>query len=401
MDAEFDEFDETGDADIESEGTSHRTAGDEALKHLIDNDTILIEGIMLPPAKDGPLTADKVNEVIDAYSAFRKRYGITHDEVARGCGYSSDSTISEWAARKSRGDISTITRRVNSYMERHARQQAARRPSQFITTQAAEMMGTMIRLADKLCCMLAIVGASGIGKTRVLRHFCDETNGVFVTVLEGMRPRYHYRAIAEALGIHRDKASAMELLNLIIDKLVGSKRILFVDEAHLLQQHVGCLRPIFDIARIPIVMAGAGEILAQIDADRNSGNGQLSSRCMRCDLTRLAMREGSGKSGRRAAEVLFTQEEIAKFFAMKQMRITRAGLQLMFKLANLPHRGHLRLVENLADTIFNSNPALSAITEREVIGALSLMAGDLADALLRDADEMFEAPAAASVAKAG
>jgi hypothetical protein len=99
--------------------------------------------------------------------------------------------------------------------------------------------------------------------------------------------------------------------------------------------------------------------------------------------------------------VLFTQEEIAKFFAMKQMRITRAGLQLMFKLANLPHRGHLRLVENLADTIFNSNPALSAITEREVIGALSLMAGDLADALLRDADEMFEAPAAVSVAKAG
>ncbi len=75
-------------------------------------------------------------------------------------------------------------------------------------------------------------------------------------------------------------------------------------------------------------------------------------------------------------------QEIAKFFEMKKMRITRDGLQMMFKLANLAHRGRLRLVENLADTIFSTNPNLQAITLRDVVAALELVAGDMAEALI-------------------
>ena len=376
-----------------------REAADRVVSNLIANDRILLEAIMLPTATDGPLAADKIAEVVDAFRRYLQRHDLSVYSVHKGCGY-SPTTLSEWMAGKYNGDVDEVTRRVNLFIERDARQRASRRPTNFITTQAAQKIGAYIKLADQLCKMLAIVADSGAGKSRVLRYWCDQLNGVMVTCVAGMRPRDTYQRIDAELGIHTSgKATRMELLNTINDKLFGSKKIIFLDEAHLLGQHIGCVRPIFDIAKVPIVMAGAGEILSQIDADRNHGIGQMASRTLRCDLTKIAYKD-TGRSGRRAPAVLFTMEEIARFFQMKQMRITRDAHEMLYKLANLAHRGRLRLIEDLADTAFNADKNLSALTRRHVIAALEVVAGDMAEALIRDAEDLFEAPASAAVAVA-
>lgn len=387
-----------GDGPVDEGQSERQHALDQALEGLNDINRIQIEGIM---ATDGALTEDQVTEIRGIARRYQKETGISNEAVAK-LAHISPGTYSQFLSGRYPGDNSAIAKKINNGIERDARQRAARRPTEGIATRAAETMGSFIQLADKLVVMLAIVADSGAGKTHTLKYWCGQTNGILITCVAGMLPRDLYRKIAEALGIHKDRATRMELLNLIIEKLVGSKRIIFIDEAHLLFKHIGCVRPIFDLAKVPIVMAGAAEILQQIDADRNHGIGQMASRTLRCDLTKITAKE-IGKSGRRAPAVLFGMDEIAKFFQMKKMRITRDGLQMMFKLANLAHRGRLRLVENLADTIFNANPELQAITLTHVVAALELVAGDMAEALLRDADDLFDAgsPAGAAVAMAG
>ncbi|HEX4055993.1 MAG TPA: ATP-binding protein [Tepidisphaeraceae bacterium] len=380
-----------------SDQASRHEAGEQALQGIIEANRIQLEGHML--ATEGPIPAEQTARVVEAFRAYIEHHDLTMREAAKGCDY-SPGVLSDWAARQYRGDVSEVTRRVNRWLERDARRRAARRPSDFISTRAAESMGAYIQLADKLVAMLAIVADSGAGKSRVLRYWCDQTNGIVVTCVQGMRPRDLYRTIAYMLGVPHPKATRTEMLDAIVAKLVGTKKILYIDEAHLLGPHIGCLRPIFDLARIPVVMAGAGEILSQIDTDRAHGVGQMASRTLRCDLTKHAAR-GSGTPNRRTPDMLFTMEEIAKFFAMKKMRISRDGLQMMHRLANLAHRGRLRLVENLADTIYNANPNISAITRRDVIAALEIVAGDMSEALLRDADELFESAASTAVAKTG
>ncbi len=250
-------------------------------------------------ATDGPLSSDRIAEVRSAILRYRKDTGISNRDLAGLAGL-SEGTISQFLSNRYPGDNSEVARKVNNGMERDARRRAAKLPKDYIVTRAAETMAAFIQLVDKLCCMLAIIADSGAGKTRVLRYWCDKTNGIFVTCTPGMRPRHIYGKIADILGINRERrTTTMELLDLIVEKLAGSKRILYVDEANLLATHIGCLRPIFDLAKTPIVMAGTCEILNKIDADRNHGAGQMSSRCLRCDLTKITAQE-LGKSGRRA-----------------------------------------------------------------------------------------------------
>jgi hypothetical protein len=163
-------------------------------------------------------------------------------------------------------------------------------------------------------------------------------------------------------------------MRFIVEKLQGTKRIIFLDEAHQLHRAISAVRSVHDQAGVPIVMAGTADILTMVD-DRTDGRGQFSSRCIRfnvCEEVRNAQDPKGGVSG---ARDLFTIEEIKAFFAMKKMRLTTDGLRLMWLLACLPNHGTLRLIESLAEIASDLNPDIEVLDRPQVVEALEMFRG--------------------------
>lgn len=325
---------------------------------------------MLP--RDRKLSTEQIFEVVARFESFCTTYGITAAQVARESGYSA-SVLSQWAGNTYKGNVDAVTHALNDWMERESRRQQARRPKDYIKTWVAEDVRTVVYQADKRCMMAAIVCPAGSGKTKVLKALTEEMRGLYVYCEPEMRVRDLYRAIAMSLGWRLYNATKGELRRYIIEKLTGTNRILFLDEAHQLKNQIGSLRGIHDEARVPIIMAGTDEILRFVD-DRAHGRGQFSSRCIRynaLDYVYNAERPDGVPEGRD----LFTVEEIQAFFALKKIRISRDALQMLWALACLPNYGTLRLVENTVDLVLDADPELTTVSRDDVLSALQSLVG--------------------------
>jgi|GEM_PF-1545658 len=369
----------------------------QAMDRLNQTNRILVGAKML--SRSEKLTDEQIDAVVSRYHEHTKARELSAAQVSRQCGYSK-STLSDWAARKYAGDVDAVTHAVNDWMERDGRRQDSRRPKDYIQTEVAESMRSIIMLADKLTMMATIVVPAGAGKTLVLRAMTEQMNGLYVSCAAGMSVRDFYLAIARALGGRDTKGTSSELRRFIVEKLTGTKRVIFIDEAHQLGARIGYIRSIYDEAKVAVVMAGTDEILKFTD-DRAHGRGQFSSRTLRYDAVATA-RNVEGPDGERGQD-LFSIEEIQAFFASKSMRIDRDALRLVWSLSCLPGHGTLRLVDSIVNVIRDLDPDISLIRRADVLEALQIVAS--ADALnlqrLAKLQEKISSPAQAAMAKAG
>lgn len=355
----------------DAEFESAQLAAREAMDKLNDANRILQEARML--SENRPLTPEEIQDVISRFNHYTGENAIPARIVARQCGYAS-SVLSSWASGTYKGDTDGVTRAINAWMERDARRRQSRRPKDYIKTWIAEDIRTYAYLADKRTCMAAIVVPAGAGKTMVLKTLTQEMRGVYVYCDENITARDLYRAIAQAVGWDNRNGTRGELLRFIVEKLTGTGRILFIDEAQNAGRHIGSLRSIYDRANVPIVMAGTDEILTHVN-DRAHGRGQMSSRCIRYNAMDYVSNVEGGPGGSEAGRDLFTLEEIQAFFAMKKIRIDREGMRLLWALSCLPNYGTLRLVENIIDTVLDSNPEVQVVSRDDVVAALQSLVG--------------------------
>jgi hypothetical protein len=265
--------------------------------------------------------------------------------------------------------VEAVTRTVNTWMERDSRRRQSIRPKDYVNTQVAEDVRTTVYLADKRCCMAAIVVPAGAGKTMVAKALVAELRGLYVYADEHITAGSLYLAIAAELGWDAARGSLGQLLQFIIKKLTGTRRIIFIDEAQNCGKHLGCLRSIFDRANVPIIMLGTHQIMDHVN-DRAHGGGQFESRCILYNAIELVA-DVEGGPGRQLGRDLYSVDEIEAFFAMKKIRINRDALKLMWALACLPGHGALRLVEQILDTALDTNPELSVLNRDDVVAAYS------------------------------
>jgi hypothetical protein len=240
--------------------------------------------------------------------------------------------------------------------------------------------------------MAAIVAPAGSGKTLVLKALANEMRGLLVTVYQGMGVRDLYRAVAEPLGYASTKrGSRADVLNFIVDKLSGTSRIIFLDEAHLLGNHIGAVRAIHDLAGVPIVMAGTADILDLIN-DRAHGRGQFSSRCLRFNALEFVQNAEDSRDGS-AGRPLFSVAEIQEFFATRKIRLDRDAMKLVWALSCLPNYGCLRLVGTLVDIATDAEPGIALITRDHILGAMQSLIGGESAYLTRLAQRHIETDA--------
>jgi hypothetical protein len=223
--------------------------------------------------------------------------------------------------------------------------------------------------------MAAIVAPAGSGKTMMLKFLTASMRGIYIYCESGMTARDLYLSLAIALGWQKSGGSRGELLNFIVKNLTGTRRIIFMDEAHQLGHRIGAIRAIYDRASVPIVMAGTREIVEFVD-DRTHGGGQFSSRCIvynAMDFVHNAEGPG-GKSHGESPRDLFTIDEIQAFFAKKKIRLAKDALRMIWALACLPGRGTLRFVDKIISRAMELD-AEGVITRDLVLMGLELQVG--------------------------
>jgi len=141
-----------------------------------------------------------------------------------------------------------------------------------------------------------------------------------------------------------------QTLNLIIERLAGTRRPLFFDEAHRLPRHTfSRIRTIHDRAEVPIVIVGTDEIISRID-DRAGHRGQMASRCLMYNAMDYVF-DADDPDGKTRGRPLFSAEEIKAVFAKMRIKVDRDAFRLMWGLACLTGDGSMRLVGDLIGTI--------------------------------------------------
>jgi DNA transposition AAA+ family ATPase len=363
---------------------------------IIENDRILQGSSMLP--MDRELTAEEIETVRANSVRYRDQHELSISDIARQTGYSK-AVLSEFQSGKYKGNSQKVARRVNEWIERHARRKQPKKPKfDHIQTRSFGLMAAVINLGDKLNKMVAFVGPSGSGKTMLLRVKAEETNAILVTAMAGMTARSIYQAIAFELGFRNENATTSRLLTYILATLKDTHRPLYVDEAHLLGKQVGALRSIYDQAGIPIVLAGAAEILNLVD-DRQHGCGQFSSRTILFNL--MDHVEADVPTDDEDGDPLFSAAEIRAFLKSKNIRFDAEAFKMVLALSCLPEEGTLRKVGDIIDAIREGNTEDEIFTREDVKDALILLDSSRAQYLLRQVNRRVENAPAVATAKVG
>lgn len=362
----------------------------EAMDRLNQANRVLSEARMLPTNK--PLTAEQTSGVITSFRAYLRDRGIRLAQVAREISR-AESCISSWQNRNYTGDNDELTRVLNAWIERDARRTAAEKPKTSVNTWVAATIRTVALQADKQNMMAAIVAPAGVGKTMVLQALTQEMRGVYLYCHEGLTPREFLCTLAEAVaGKHNASGQGRRrteagYLRAVVNSLQGTRRIIFLDEAHQLTKAVRVVRSIHDQAGVPIIMAGTADILRYVD-DRTDGRGQFSSRTIRCNILDF-VNNAEYPDGNPAGRDLFSIEEIRDFFAKQQIRMDDGGMRLMWALACLPNFGTLRLIRTVAAVAADLSTG-EALTRQQLLSALQLVVGGEAKYLRSLADKHEE-----------
>jgi len=347
-----------------------------------ENDKSLIEDIstesrVLREARKlpmSPLTKTELGTVRRDFTNYLKKHDITLEYVSKATGHGV-STLSQFRQSKYKGDNDKVARSLNSWIERDASQRKAVLPTDFIRTKIVEEIQAVVSIADKSQSMAAIVAPSGSGKTMALEVMAEKYSGRLIYCTEDLTPKSLLVKIAKAVGGATKKKNTAWLMDEVVEQLRGTRRPLFLDEAHRLPPNtLPRIRSIHDQAQVAIIMAGTHEILHQIN-DRSDGRGQFASRCLQYNCLEH-VHNAEDPDTNRLGRPLFTKDEIKQYLNNMQVRFAPDAIDMMWAISCLPNHGCLRTAKRIV-MLLSQQSTEKAITRKQISRALALLFGGM------------------------
>jgi DNA transposition AAA+ family ATPase len=167
--------------------------------------------------------------------------------------------------------------------------------------------------------IVVVYGRPGVGKTRGLREYSTQhmkTLPVTVLCSRNITVRYLVQKIAQELKLD-DRPTTAKLEDTIAEKLKRQPRPIFIDQANYLDERgLGTVCHLWEIARVPIVLAGTRDLYELFTTSRLTEDvrAQLSSRvALHYPLAELQPEEVN-KIVRRVLGDEATDEDIAQLY---------------------------------------------------------------------------------------
>ena len=220
----------------------------------------------------------------------------------------------------------------------------------YVNTRVAEQIWSVAEYTRKRRLIGAVVLPAGAGKTITLQALRDATPGsiLLTATRTRCRPRSFLQSWARLLGVG-EHGRAEDIQDRIMRRMSDSDRLVLIDECHKLPVvTLDVIREIWDECHIPIVLAGTPSFKTTLTSTRA---GTVERELLDQLYSRVGVfRELSDLVGQGAGdgpELLATVEDIKKLFARGRVRLSRDGVDFLYRLANSPAAGELRRCKDI------------------------------------------------------
>jgi len=309
---------------------------------MADGERILMAAFLLP--NEGELSESQKQQAMGNFAEYIRKSGLAAHDVAHAIGTPRVSTITELVKGVYRANADDHIRKLNLWIEQHARAKAAALTDRFVTTKVARDMLNTARLVRENMTMGLVVGPTGIGKSRCALAIHERYVGsIYVSVMTG---QHHVRGLTHALAVKlgarsmtaasRTKLYANQL-ECVIDKLQNSGRLVIIDEASKLSDEaIALCRDIHDSTGAPFILIATKDLHDRIVATADPDHGQLYSRFdVIVNLTQNADAYGGGKA-------LYTMQDIRDLYNEPPVKLANEAVKYLLDVANMLGRGSLR-----------------------------------------------------------
>ena len=293
---------------------------------------------------DGPLTEAQRTQAMGNFADYIRRQRMTAADVAHQVGKPKATTIGDLMKGVFRANADQHIRRLNLFIEQHARARAASLTDRFVSTKVAKDIFTVARLTRENKTMGLAMGPSGIGKSRCAQAIHEKYIGsVFVRIIKDYRhPKGLTHALAGMLGVGAHKGGRADAvyrtqLERVIDVLRNSDRLLIIDEAHALQDGaVELLRDTHDMTGVPILCLATRDFHDRLLRNADQDHGQVYSRF---DILHHLTEGYDVFSG---GKVLHTMDDIRALYNEPPVRLSTDAARYLQGVANMLGHGSLR-----------------------------------------------------------
>lgn len=213
----------------------------------------------------------QLKDVMDAH-------GYSQGQVARAIGRSS-ATMNQYVQGKYNGDIADMEERIGHFLRRvREKQNALRIDERFVSTPTASKGLEVLSYAHLESEICVLYGAAGLGKTMILKEYARRDDTViFIEADPGFTARTLLEELCGRLRLSKN-GNIHALIEVCVEKLKGSGRLLVIDEAELLPYRaLEVIRRLHDKAGIGVVMAGMPRLITNLKGKRGE-YAQLFSR---------------------------------------------------------------------------------------------------------------------------
>ncbi|EIU1806325.1 AAA family ATPase [Salmonella enterica] len=204
----------------------------------------------------------QLKDVMDTHS-------YSQGQVARAIGRSV-TAMNQYVQGKYNGDIADMEERIGNFIRRvREKQNALRIDERFVSTPTARKGLEVLAYAHQECEICVLYGAAGLGKTMTLKEYARRDDAViFIEADPGYTARTLLEELCGRLRLSKN-GNIHTLIDLCVEKLKGTGRLLIIDEAELLPYRaLEVIRRLHDKAGIGVVMAGMPRLITNLKGKR-------------------------------------------------------------------------------------------------------------------------------------
>lgn len=245
------------------------------------------------------------------------------------------------------------------------------------------------------CCM--IIGPSGAGKTTYARARVREKSSCILVELDDERYTRSrlLRRMARSLQIAEGgdfRRAGDALLDAVCDRLSGRGRVVFIDNAHVLNvSNLWTLHAIHDRTGATIVAMGQPKLWDTIQnsrTDRGIGATIFARFGIKLDLTDATAEGVDPTNGDRVfkprRDYLHTLDDVIAFLKSRKLKLHPAAIDWLHKLCNCPTEGGFHAVEDIVGLAADAYSDVPQLTLQHLMAANRIVSPNALQALVRD-----------------
>lgn len=183
----------------------------------------------------------------------------------------SPATISQFLSSSYNGDNEKTAIKINSFIDlQEMRSDYVKAPNFTDKLKNTRKISIALDYVYSNKCTGVVAGVSGCGKTTALKNYQKIMNGVMYIQADATKwsPCSILKLIAKSMG-ETPKGSTSEILDKLVDELIGTDRLIIIDEAqHLTARAFDTLRALNDRAEVGVIYAGTPDIIKRMTIGR-------------------------------------------------------------------------------------------------------------------------------------